>query len=147
MQGSKRHGISLWAEKSPGVGNGNLLIFMPRKFHGQRTLVGYSPWGRKESHMTQWLGTYTHTHGFNYGVVKNSYHMIHQSHFWAYMWRKCKHYLEEKSALHIHSWFIHISQDMKITYVSIDKWMDKKCKKLLVYTHGPGRHYTKWNKS
>ena len=29
------------------------------EFHGQRSLVGYSPWGRKESDMTERL---THTH-------------------------------------------------------------------------------------
>ena len=35
--------------RSPGVGNGNLLqLFLPRKCHGQRSLVGYSPWGHKE---------------------------------------------------------------------------------------------------
>ena len=25
------------------------------RFHGQRSLAGYSPWGRKESDMTEWL--------------------------------------------------------------------------------------------
>ena len=25
------------------------LVFLPGKFHGQRSLVGYSPWGHKES--------------------------------------------------------------------------------------------------
>ena len=28
-------------------------IFWPGGFHGQRSLVGYSPWGRKESDMTE----------------------------------------------------------------------------------------------
>ena len=28
-------------------------IFLAEKFHGQRTLAGYSPWGRKESDMTE----------------------------------------------------------------------------------------------
>ena len=28
---------------------------MPGKSHGQRSLVGYSPWGHKESDMTEWL--------------------------------------------------------------------------------------------
>ena len=28
-------------------------IFLPEKFHGQRSPVGYSPWGRKESDMTE----------------------------------------------------------------------------------------------
>ena len=36
--------------RSPGRGNGNPLLaweipFMPGKFHGQRSLVGHSPWG------------------------------------------------------------------------------------------------------
>ena len=30
-------------------------VFLPGKFHGQRSLVGYSPWGHKESDMTEWL--------------------------------------------------------------------------------------------
>ena len=29
------------------------LVFLPGKFHGQRSLVGYSPWGHKESDMTE----------------------------------------------------------------------------------------------
>ena len=28
-------------------------IFLPGEFHGQRSLVGYSPWGHKESDMTE----------------------------------------------------------------------------------------------
>ena len=28
-------------------------IFLPGKFHGQRNLAGYSPWGLKESDMTE----------------------------------------------------------------------------------------------
>ena len=31
----------------PGEGNGNPLVFLPGKFHGERSLVGYSPWGHK----------------------------------------------------------------------------------------------------
>ena len=34
-------------------------ILLPEKFHGQRSLAGYSPWGCKEVDMTEWL---THTH-------------------------------------------------------------------------------------
>ena len=37
-------------------------VFLPGKFHGQRSLAGYSPWGRKESDMTERLSTHTHTH-------------------------------------------------------------------------------------
>ena len=35
-------------------------VFLPGKFHGQRNLAGYRPWGRKESDMTEQLGTHTH---------------------------------------------------------------------------------------
>ena len=38
--------------RSPGEGNGYPPVFFPRKFHEQRSLVGYSPWGHKESNMT-----------------------------------------------------------------------------------------------
>ena len=34
--------------------------FLPGESHGQRSLVGYSPWGRKESDMTE--VTYVRTH-------------------------------------------------------------------------------------
>ena len=30
-----------------------ISVFLPGKFHGQRSLVGYSPWGCKESDMTE----------------------------------------------------------------------------------------------
>ena len=39
-------GISRW-QPTP--------VFLPGKFHGQKSLVGYSPWGCKESDMTEQL--------------------------------------------------------------------------------------------
>ena len=30
----------------------SIPLFLPRKFHGQRSLAGYSPWGLKESERT-----------------------------------------------------------------------------------------------
>ena len=30
-------------------------VFLPRKFHGQRSLAGYSSWGHKELDMTEQL--------------------------------------------------------------------------------------------
>ena len=39
--------------RSPGVGNDNPLVFLPGKFHGQRSLVGYGPWGLKELDTTE----------------------------------------------------------------------------------------------
>ena len=40
--------------RSTGEGNGNPVL-LPGKSHGQRSLVGYSPWGPKESDMTERL--------------------------------------------------------------------------------------------
>ena len=64
-----------------GIGNGNPPVFLPGKFHGQRSLVAYSPWGHKRvrhdwmtKHMIRcncaWaharalthIHTHTHTH-------------------------------------------------------------------------------------
>ena len=36
-------------------------VLLPRKFHGQRSLVGYSPWGCKESDTTEQLHFYFHS--------------------------------------------------------------------------------------
>ena len=36
-----------------GEGNGNPLVFLPGESHGQRSLVGCSPWGRTESDTTE----------------------------------------------------------------------------------------------
>ena len=35
---------------------------MPGKSHGQRSLVGYGPWGRKESDTTEKLHVHVHVH-------------------------------------------------------------------------------------
>ena len=35
-------------------------VLLPRKFHGWGSLVGYSPWGHKESDMTAWLHFHFH---------------------------------------------------------------------------------------
>ena len=45
-------------------------VFLPREFHGQRSLADYSPWGRKESDMTEQL-TY-----FTLSVTKEKYVLI-----------------------------------------------------------------------
>ena len=40
--------------RSPGGGHGNPLQYSCLENpHGQRSLVGYSPWGCKESYMTE----------------------------------------------------------------------------------------------
>ena len=40
--------------RSPGAGHGNPLQYSwPGESHGQRSLAGHSPWGRKELDMTE----------------------------------------------------------------------------------------------
>ena len=48
---------SLGQEDSPEKGmNGKYTpVFLPEESHGQRSLAGCSPWGRKELDMTEWL--------------------------------------------------------------------------------------------
>ena len=45
-------------------------VLLPRKSHGQRNLVGYSPWGHKESTTTERL-TLAH---------------LKRGHFWSYLY-------------------------------------------------------------
>ena len=39
-------------------------VFLPWKSHGERMLVGFSPWGHTESDTTEptYIHTHTHTH-------------------------------------------------------------------------------------
>ena len=40
--------------RSPGEGNSlPTPVFLAGEYHGQRSLVGYSPWGHKKSDMTE----------------------------------------------------------------------------------------------
>ena len=45
-----------WVGKIPGRRKWLLTpVFLPGEFHGQRSLAGYSPWGREESDTTEQL--------------------------------------------------------------------------------------------
>ena len=46
----KSHRFNPWVGKIPWREHGNL----PGESHGQRSLMGYSPWGLKESDTTEW---------------------------------------------------------------------------------------------
>jgi len=46
----RRHWLDPWVRKIPWRRKWQPTpVFLPGKSHGQRSLVGYSPWGRKES--------------------------------------------------------------------------------------------------
>ena len=60
------------SERSAGEGNGNpLQCYCLEKSHGQRSLIGYSPWGRKESDMTERLHFHFHF-GERIGILRVS---------------------------------------------------------------------------
>ena len=44
-------------------------MFLPGKFHGQRSQAGYSPWDHKESDTTEWLRMHTCKYLQDAGVV------------------------------------------------------------------------------
>ena len=49
----RRWGFDFWVRKIPWRRKWQpTLVCLPGKSHGQRSLVGYSPWGHKESDMT-----------------------------------------------------------------------------------------------
>ena len=52
----RRPGFDRWVRKIPWGRKGQYTpIFLPGEFHGQRNLMGYSPWGCKESDTTERL--------------------------------------------------------------------------------------------
>ena len=52
----RRYEFVSWVGKSPWRREWQPTpVFLPGEFHGQRSLAGYSPWGRKEWDMTEWL--------------------------------------------------------------------------------------------
>ena len=51
---SRRHRFEPWVGKIPWRKERQPIpVFLPRKFHGQRSLVDYNPWGCKESDITE----------------------------------------------------------------------------------------------
>ena len=50
----KRHGFDPWVGKIPWIRAWQPTpVFLPGESHGQRSLAGYSPWGRKQLDMTE----------------------------------------------------------------------------------------------
>ena len=70
----KRCGFDFWVEKIPWRRKWQPTPeFLPKKSHGQRSLAGYSPWGRKESDTMTQLNTHACTKvAFSHSVVFNS---------------------------------------------------------------------------
>ena len=77
----KRHGFNRWVGKSPWRRKWQPTpVSLPGKSHGQRSLTGYSLWGRKESDTTKRLSTSTRCcvrPDVNYSTRKILIYFIH----------------------------------------------------------------------
>ena len=79
MQVLRRPRFDLWIGKIPWKKKWQpIAVFLPGKPHGQRSLVGYSPWGCKELDTTESVHpctrhTHTHTHGLLQDIEYSSY--------------------------------------------------------------------------
>ena len=77
----KRPEFSPWVGKMPWRRKWQpTLVFLPGKFHAQRSLVGYSPWGHKESDMTEQLTQQWEEEYIPFCIYMN----IH----WIILWRR-----------------------------------------------------------
>ena len=66
-------GSILGSRRSPGGGHGNQLQYSCLENpHGQRSLVGYSPWCHKQSDMTE-QPTYTHSSRKSYSFLRGGW--------------------------------------------------------------------------
>ena len=58
----RRPWFDSWVEKIPWRKDRlPTPVFLPGEFHEQRSLAGYSPWGRKDLDLTEWLSTAQHS--------------------------------------------------------------------------------------
>ena len=87
----KRYQFNLWVRKiSWRRAWQPTPVFLPRESHGQRSLVGYSPWGCNELDMTEWLiPMHTHTMGY-YSAIKMKLILSYADGLWRYYakWNK-----------------------------------------------------------
>ena len=74
----KRHGFNPWVGKNPWSRKWQPApAFLPGKVHGQRSLVGYSPWGHKELDMTERAGMHPHTQSAYYYLMLHCFVWVH----------------------------------------------------------------------
>ena len=70
------HGFVPWVVKMPWSRKWlSTSVFLPGKFHGQRSLVGYSPWSCKEFNVAEHTHTHTHTHTYTHTHTNITWYM------------------------------------------------------------------------
>ena len=99
--GIEHESPALEADALPSEPRGKSLVFLPGEVHGQRSLVGYSPWGHKQLDMAERL-TLSHMyiiHKTTYVVLgfKKSRHVINMIFFVGLFLLEVKVLLKHKS--------------------------------------------------
>ena len=109
MQETKRLGFDPWVGKILRRRNWQPApVFLPQKFHGQRSLAGYSPQGLKESDMTEELNTHTHSSNYLTLIIGIKTHTHTHTH-------KCK--LSSSVLCHeAHSLSLHCQHSLELPY-------------------------------
>ena len=77
----RRPGFDPWVRKIPWRREWlPTPVVLPGKPHGQRSLVGYSPWGRKELDATEWLTHFTESkhYGMRGYLKKMAYYILNR---------------------------------------------------------------------
>ena len=68
--GDARDGFNPWVREIPWRRKWQpTLVFLPGKLHGQRRLVGYSPWDLRELDKIERARTHTHTHTHTHALA------------------------------------------------------------------------------
>ena len=91
----RRPGYDPWVSKIPWRRKWQSTpVFLPGRFHGLRSLVGYSPWSLNESEMTEWLSTHTHSvrSSWFYREYKYGIKVLTEALTWYKYSRKRKHH-------------------------------------------------------
>ena len=89
-QRGKRLEFSPWVWKIPCRRKWQPIpVFLPGKFHGQRSLEGYSPWGCKELDMTEWLSTHTYNNEVVISYSLKTYWYVDPGNFISVLAFKC----------------------------------------------------------
>ena len=98
----KRCRFNLWVRKIPWRKKWQPTpAFLPGKFYGQRSLAGYSPWGHKESDITERLSM----HG-GYSFLRNCRFLLFDTHSAPVKWNYSLFY---RQVLHFSAslpWFL-----------------------------------------
>ena len=91
----RRHQFDPWVQKIPWIMEWlPTPVFLPREFHGQRCLAGYSPWGCKVLDTTEWLTLSL----FHYGSKVLKILLVHESYkYWRRQWHPTPVFLPGKS--------------------------------------------------